>query len=253
MVIGQNTDDMFKYSYDEDLKGYVIVGFNTEDYVFVTTLSSGLKQYLLSDIVIFPSTYNGLPVRGIISGAFDGYGDNYFEKVNSFVLGENYVEMGAGVLTFEASHTVYIYSQMTVAQATKYATAATASGNFVPETLGAQANANAITNYYGTSYGKEDVYIANGIVFYKEAWRFVATTPTILMSALDFKLEDDSYTYNMGDAIEPRIIEIGSNENCIKYVDPTMVRENQRILFMIVSIIMIHLLINIVGFLALIM
>ena len=115
MVIGQNTDDMFKYSYDEDLKGYVIVGFNTEDYVFVTTLSSGLKQYLLSDIVIFPSTYNGLPVRGIISGAFDGYGDNYFEKVNSFVLGENYVEMGAGVLTFEASHTVYIYSQMTVA------------------------------------------------------------------------------------------------------------------------------------------
>lgn len=49
---------------------------------------------------------------------------------------------------------------MTVAQATKYATAATASGNFVPETLGAQANANAITNYYGTSYGKEDVYIA---------------------------------------------------------------------------------------------
>lgn len=228
MVIGQNTDDMFKYSYDEDLKGYVIVGFNTEDYVFVTTLSSGLKQYLLSDIVIFPSTYNGLPVRGIISGAFDGYGDNYFEKVNSFVLGENYVEMGAGVLTFEASHTVYIYSQMTVAQATKYATAATASGNFVPETLGAQANANAITNYYGTSYGKEDVYIANGIVFYKEAWRFVGTTPTILMSALDFKLEDDSYTYNMGDAIEPRIIEIGSNENCIKYVDPTMVRENQK-------------------------
>ena len=108
MVIGQNTDDMFKYSYDEDLKGYVIVGFNTEDYVFVTTLSSGLKQYLLSDIVIFPSTYNGLPVRGIISGAFDGYGDNYFEKVNSFVLGENYEEIGAGVLTFEASHTVYI-------------------------------------------------------------------------------------------------------------------------------------------------
>lgn len=48
------------------------------------------------------------------------------------------------------------------------------------------------------------------------------------MSALDFKLEDDSYTYNMGDAIEPRIIEIGSNENCIKYVDSTMVRENQK-------------------------
>lgn len=228
MVIGQNTDNMFKYSYDEDLKGYVIVGFNTDDYVFVTTLSSGLKQYYLTDTVIFPSSYNGLPVKGIISGAFDGYGDNYFEKVDTFVLGENYVEMGAGVLSFDSHHTVYIYSQMTVAQAMKYSTPATASGSFIPETLGPYANANAINNYYGVSYGDEGKYITNGIVFYKEAWRFVGTTPTILMSALDFVLEHDSYTYNMGEAIEPVIKEIGSNGNCIKYVDSTMVRENHK-------------------------
>lgn len=231
MVIGNDSTSAFKYAYDDDLGGYVIIGFNTDSYNFVVTLSSGIKEYYFNDIVVFPSTYNGLPVKGIISGAFSGYSDNYFEKVDSFVLGEDYVEMGSGVLSFDLNHTIYVYSQMTVAQAIKNQNGVTASGKFIPETIGASVNSTAIEKYYGSGYGNENMpynYMSNGIVFYKEAWRFVGTTPTIMMSALKFELEHDSYTYKMGDQITPVITGISSNNDCIRYVDKTTVQANQK-------------------------
>lgn len=218
-VIGTDTSTIFRYEYCDDLKGYLIIGFNTDDYTFVkTNQGTGYKEYLLEDTLIFPDDYNGMPVKGILEGAFDGYGDDYLAKVNTFVLGSEYEELGADVLK-TTNRTIYIYSQMTAAQAQKYNKATTASGNFKPEYIGGNIspNINVIDHYYGTSYGNESKYASRAMIFYKDAWKWSGTTPKILLSAIHFDLEFESYTYDLGNQIVPKIVDITLNSNTIHY------------------------------------
>ena len=220
-VIGDNSTNVFTYEYSDDVKGYLITGFNTDDYDFYVQLNNTYSQYYFEDTVTFPSTYNGLPVKGIIEGAFEHYDENgndidpgidYFEKVNTFVLGENFTELGNGVLSF-GDRTVYIYSQSTIAQAQRVT--APTTNSFIPTKIGGKVNNLPYYNYQGISYENEESYASRAMIFYKDAWRFVGTKPTILMDALEFELEDETYSYQLGRAIEPKIISIDAKENAI--------------------------------------
>lgn len=231
-VIGDNTSNIFTYEYSDDVKGYLITGFNTDDNDFYVQLNSTYDQYLLEDTVIFPSSYNGLPVKGIVEGAFNHFGPDgneidpgidYFAKVNTFVLGENFTEIGDGLFSYE-DRTVYIYSQKTIAQAQKIT--APQSSTFVPSTIGGKSYNTLYQKYRGISYGIEGNYASRAMIFYKDSWRFVGTKPTILMDAINFILEDDSFVYNFGRKIEPVIKSLEPKDGVIVYTNMESIREN---------------------------
>lgn len=231
-VIGDDTSNIFTYEYSDDVKGYLITGFNTDDYDFYVQLNSSYDQYLLEDTVIFPSSYNGLPVKGIVEGAFSHFGPDgneldpgvdYFAKVNTFVLGENFTEIGDGLFSYD-DRTVYIYSQKTIAQAQTIT--APQSSTFVPSAIGGKPYNTLYQNYRGISYGMEENYASRAMIFYKDSWRFVGTKPTILMDALNFVLEDDSFVYNFGRKIEPVIKSIEPKDGVIVYTDIDSTQEN---------------------------
>lgn len=232
-VIGTDTSTIFKFEYCEDLKGYLIVGFNTDDYTFIKTYATGYQEYLLEDILVFPDDYNGMPVKGILEGAFDNYKDdqghsaNYLAKVNTFVLGAEYIELGADVLKTD-DRTVYIYSQMTAAQAQKYNSVTVDNPTFSPEYIGGSVNpnTNVISTYYGTSYGVEAKYASRAMVIYKDAWKWVGATPKVLLSAIHFDLEYESYTYDLGNKIVPTIVSITPNETTIHYTAKDITEKN---------------------------
>ena len=220
-VIGGSSADIYTYEYDNNLKGYIITGLNFDKYTFVDRTTGNIK-YLLSDTVTFPSTYMGLPVYGIADGAFSGTdqdpkghnAQDAFSKVNKFILGTDFKTLGASALTFNDidestgddkgyQRPVYIFSQRTLANSQSFA---------------------------GLHVDQENVYSAKAMIFYRDVWKFVGTRPVILLDALTFNLENDSYQYAMGEHIIPVIdsitaqpIDSSNGTNAIKYTNQDII------------------------------
>lgn len=221
-IIGDSTENLFTYEYSPDLKGYLISGLN-KDVEFVHTYQSGYKTYLLNGTLTFPSTYNGLYVFGLMKNAFANYQDE-LSQIDTFVLGDNFIELGEDSLSMTDSsgyyRTVVIYSNLYASTASQILSFDGLDG-FIYESCGGVANTENInySHYFGASFDQESTYAKRGIVIYKDAWRYVGTSPTILMSALNFKFEQDEYTFNLGNPIIPKITKITPNESVIKYTN----------------------------------
>lgn len=224
-IIGDTTTSMFTYEYSSDVKGFMITGFNTDDYDFYQYYTADYQYYLLEGTLVFPSTYNGLPVVGICEDAFAHYGIDtgvdYLAKVDKFILGENFVELGDGVLSFD--RTVYIYHQITYAKASSYTKATT--NDFQPSSIGGKNYEGVYTKYRGLSVGNEQNYASRAMVFYKDAWQFVGTEPVTKMDAIKFVLDSDSYQYALGKSIEPNIVEVKTLDNIV-VVTSDLVNQN---------------------------
>ncbi len=228
-IIGDQNENLFTYEYCKELKGYLITGLNFYD---KSTNPTGVdfapdNHLLLSGILKFPSTYNGLKVYGLTPECFKDYlvqayegsnliGRHPFAEVESFILGENFVTIGKDALNFDpVGRSTYrsVFSQKTAVQA----------GNLGPKTCSCNADTPSLkhTGISGVHYDSEEEYIANGIVYYKEAWTYTGagtdSTPVYTINAIEFTLDSTTFQYNLGKAIEPRIISIDVNNSYVKY------------------------------------
>lgn len=187
-IIGDQIEDIYTYEYSADLKGYLITGLNTAKYDFIYENATGTTTYLLQNSITFPSTHDGIKVYGLADNAFKDQAD-YLAEVNNFILGKNFTYMGNKSLIF-GNRWISIYS--------------------------CSSHTSTIDTLH---IGKEDYYAERARIYYQAAWKLVGTTPVWTMDALSFELnvESKEYTYALGKAIKPEIINVKSNQEIIKF------------------------------------
>lgn len=221
-IIQSENDNLFTYEYNAELKGYLITGLNQYN---ATTNPQGIdfapnKQPLLHGNLVFPSTHDGLTVYGIKAEAFinatkvmiyDGSSNIYIhplQMVENFILGATYIYLGKDALDFheyDGNQFRGIYSQKTSAEARKIT-------EYYSDPKKTQYDGE-----YGLHFENEGFYAYNSVVYYKEAWDFVGSRPTWNLNALIFKLQANYYTYDLGNQIKPKIVDIYPNTDVIKY------------------------------------
>ena len=76
-------------------------------------------------------------------------------------------------------------------------------------------------------YGNEGFYTERATIAYKEAWTYVATRPTIYMSAVAATLKSTSYIYDLGSAIEPEIKSLTKNSTSVRYAESDTLAESR--------------------------
>jgi hypothetical protein len=221
-IIGDSTENWFTYEYSPEYKGYLITGLNIfsadnpEGYSFsdfFNDYDSATSEYLspvLSGTVVFPNTHDGLFVFGIKENAFvDQQSGSILRNVDNYVLPQNCRHLGSDCLNI-----------------LDYYTTPTRFGKAKLITIFSnRTSANAQT-YPQMHYGSEGFYTERATIAYKEAWTYVATRPTIYMSAVAATLDSSSYIYDLGSAIEPDIISLTKNSTSVRYAETDSIAES---------------------------
>lgn len=183
VIIGDTNAEMFTYDTFDDgrnHKGYIITGLNWEQ-------CDPSYPYAYQNL-IFPASKDGLVVYGVADYAFaDQDSIDYLANVDNFILGTPYVSLGEGAFNL-GDRCVYIYVQNSYSKL--------------------DANMHYNDEYY---------YAENAMVMYQEAFRLVNNTPIFTMDTLVFNLEANSYTYDLGNPIQPYIVSIDTNDTIVKY------------------------------------
>lgn len=232
-LIGDTSEQMFTYAHfsTNDYKGYLITGLNVYDPVYN---EHGFKfiyaeMLTLDGTLTFPDTHNGVKVYGLATGCFDnpeyrdtvhGVVKHYLEEVDSFVLGNNFIYMGEDSLRFDLDGRA-IYREIYVPKSSLDAGALAPFNcgelSYDNKKEGDEKTYSQSNKIGGLYYGNEVQYAANSIVYYNESWGYSGSSIVWKLPALNFTLNADHYTYNLGKAITPTIVKVEPNQNYIKY------------------------------------
>lgn len=199
-IVGEQSEDLFTYRYDTELKGYIITG-----------LEDGA---VLGDFVKFPTTYHGLVVKGIENDNDSEYYINSQTDLSTVVIPSTYIQIAENVFKVEKDSKlkeIFVYIDKDLE--------------------------SSISSFGETAtWGK---WLPHGMAYTKESWQYNTKSPTDIYPYLKldqftvnlvtfegFELEyDGTSKYMFIDSIEGPGYEFGytkdsngNSQNIMKFI-----------------------------------